>query len=311
MMRILTCIAIIGTPGFGYAAIAQSIRATASATSIQIAEPIEINIIVTAPETSKVTLPGVGAQIGQWEVVGSSDRFDIPSSESDQRTWSRRLMVETLFTGTIAFPSIEAIVRRRDQEVTLRSDPIDIVVNSVLAADADVKQIRDLRPELVLPENARARGFAWLAGLLGCVVFAIAGWWATRRRGILPQRWALAELDQLQRTIDPASLRSEALASGVTRIMCEYLRLRFREKRFGATLSEWARTLKSGGVIDASVAVELDALSAMADQTRFAGVVIDEREQTHLIERCRHVIDRIAAMQSSPAASSPTVNEVG
>ena len=83
---------------------AQTIKLTANADrkQIQIADPFEFQIKLTAPFDTKVVFPGVGEQIGSFDVMGVQDQFGVLIDGVDkQRSWTRTLTLETIISGKL------------------------------------------------------------------------------------------------------------------------------------------------------------------------------------------------------------------
>ena len=83
--------------------------ATASKSTVGVADPFSVTIEAAAPEGITVRLPEVGDQVGDFEITGHRDTLDVP--DAGGRKYQRQLTLETLKTGHLNVPEFEVFFK--------------------------------------------------------------------------------------------------------------------------------------------------------------------------------------------------------
>ena len=104
-----------------------------SNSAVQVAEAFQLELTVVAPKGTKVSLPAIGDQLGQFDVLDTQDVADIPSDDSaGERIWTRRMTLESIVAGDFQVPGMEIQIANGTESKTLTSQPISVRVLSVL-----------------------------------------------------------------------------------------------------------------------------------------------------------------------------------
>ena len=182
-------------------------KVTVSTKSVQVAEPFQAEIRITAPAGAKVSFPQLGNAWGAFDVLEYKDQFDVPAVDgSGMRSWFRRLTLETISTGDLELPSLEIQVRTGASNAAsvVRTDAQKIQVMSVLESQSDPLQFRDIKGvvNLEIPEPASYAWAWWLAGGIGgALMLGVAALvLAKKRQWNSPRQWAQKEIQQLRET---------------------------------------------------------------------------------------------------------------
>ncbi len=289
------------------------VAVTPTHTSVRVAEPFWLDWTVTAPAGAKVTFPATGEKLGDFDILDRQDRFDIPSRDAaDQRTWTRRLQLESIVTGELKVPAIEIQVADGDSPQVVRSQPVPVQVVSVLEERGDPTQFHDIQSvvDVAVPSKPSRAWIAWtLAGLsaLALAATAVAAV-ARRKRWLTPGQWALGQLDDLQRSSQKQ--HSDAAATQLAAIMQNFLQLQFSLPEPGRTPEELLQVLTAKQCLDATTHEQLRSSFALADEAKFAGRSVSHAELETMIAQARSLVERIAsATQSATPSTAPATTE--
>ena len=67
-----------------------TVTSQVSSNTVQVAEPLTLELTVTATTGSQVDFPSVGKSVGSFDVTNQTDRADVPSAgDSNQRVWTQ------------------------------------------------------------------------------------------------------------------------------------------------------------------------------------------------------------------------------
>ncbi len=292
---------------------ASDVVARVSTSSVQVAQPFSLEITVTAPTGAKVVFPSWDGQLGQFDVLDTQDLFDIPDgSTSDARTWTRRMMLESIVTGDLSIPPIEIQVTGAGGSKVIRSDSIPVRVVSVLEDRSDPTQFRDIQSvvDVAVPET-RSNAWAWwvLGSVAGIGFLTAAGAFVSRRnQWLTPKEWAFQQLDQLGQAVDSPSAdsppaTSEAVSMELSKIVREYLLLQFAIAESGRTAQELVQVIESRELVGPQIAMSLNALFHLADKAKFAGLDLSQTGLQSVIRDSRELIQQIS---DQTEAKTPT-----
>lgn len=276
-----------------------TVTSNVSATTVRVAEPLTLDLTVTAAVGSKVDFPAIGKSLGNFDVTGQVDRADVPSAiDVNQRVWTRRWTLETIVTGDTEIPSLEIQVRRDASSQTLKSEAVPIHVTSVLEGRADPAQFRDIQSVVdvpVLPPASRA----WLWWTLGAVGGAAAAaatlllvTVAKRKTRITPGVWAIRELDQLRNSEAMKSCDSEMVIQILTTILRDYLELQFDMAAPVQTSKELLQVVESGRSVSAEATRGFAELFGNSDLALFAGLQLTQAELIKAIDDAQRLIEQ-------------------
>jgi hypothetical protein len=274
-----------------------TVTSKVSATTVRVAEPLTLDVTVTAAAGSKVDFPAIGKSLGNFDVTEQVDRADVPSAiDVNQRVWTRRLTLETIVTGDTEIPSLEIQVRRDASSQTLKSEAVPIHVTSVLEGRADPAQFRDIQSVVDVPVLQPASR-AWLWWTLGAVGGAAAATLllatvAKRKTRITPGVWAIRELDQLRNSEAMKSCDSEMVIQNITMILRDFLELQFDIAAPARTSKELLQVVESGRSVSAEVTRGFAELFGNSDLALFAGLQLTQGELTKAIDDAQQLIEQ-------------------
>jgi hypothetical protein len=169
-----------------------------------VGDPIRLDLEVSAPAGSRITVLNPGNQIGDLSVLEFYPGPVLPgnparqprSGTPDEIRHSARIVVAAYKTGEFEIPALSVSVQTPDgKELTLQTQPVKTRIDSILAKDD--QEPKGLKKQADIQEPVR--WIYWAA--LGCLLLllsAVAVWlWGRRRRPglVLPERPPLDPLD--------------------------------------------------------------------------------------------------------------------
>ncbi|TWT75083.1 hypothetical protein [Allorhodopirellula solitaria] len=282
-----------------------TITVKSSAESVRVAEPFTVQWTVLAPSGATVSFPEVGQQFGDFDLIRSADLFDVPlAGSAEMRSWTRKVVLETLYTGDQQIPAWEIRVRPSsasgagaspdNAEVVLRSKPLTIHVSSVLEDRGDPTQFRDIESvvDVEIPAEPTNSSLPWLLGGLGVVaLIASAGVLvAWRRRGVRPTRWARQEIDVLKASTETADFDRNEAAYRLSKILGEFVQMQYGIDESGHTAEEVLHRLETQQTIDSEIAMEMAQVHELADGAKYAGRDVSKSDLDQAFERASRVV---------------------
>ncbi len=268
--------------------------AEVSTNQVQVAEPLTLRLTVTAPADVTVSFPSVSERVGQWDVISHQDVLGIPAG--DQRTWTRTLIFETIETGDISIPPMDASWSESDSAPTLiASKPFQVHVASVLEDRADPTKFRDIASVIDVPLPPPEQSYGWIgwtaAGCLAAIALAGLVVVVARRRQptVTPRRWALDEIDAIVNSDSFQQHDCETVLQRLSDCLRDYLTFQFgvaasfqtREELLAAVAEKQVESLDTTG---------LARLLATADAVKFASAVMTAEELLSAVELARQII---------------------
>jgi hypothetical protein len=312
-------------PGETQSPIQPTLTATVSKSDVHVAEPFVLELTVVAPLGAKVTLPAIGEQISEFEILDYQDVNDIPSdASSGERIWTRRMTLESIVTGELEIPALEIRVSQGAHSETLRSQVIPVHVISVLEGRADPTQFRDIQSvvDVDIPQPKSIAWVWWTAGGLGLLtLFTTAFAVVTRRQTWLtPVDWAKQELERLQASEAMQNCDSETVTQELLAVIRDFLELQFEISAPVQTSSELLQVVESGKLLNPELVKRFGKLFAVADQTKFAGLTLTPSQIGKLFNEAQMLIDDVAmenvadsakiSESNSELSASPVANKM-
>lgn len=278
-----------------------------STSTVQVAEPFWLEFRCVAPAGTTVNFPAVIDRVGDLEVVDHEDQFDIPIESSlELRSWTRRLTLESIVTGSLTIPSIEVQLTHSSQAKRLATEPRQVNVLSVLEDRADPLSFRDIKPlaDIEIQLNPSHGWIGWtIGGLVGVLLMVATSIALIRRQRFLtPVQWANRELDLLEQSFN-GTATSDQVAFRWSSIMREFIQLQFGVSAPNQTTGELAETLRVQGCVDDPTANQIEALFALADQIKYAGVEMPVARLETAIQDGRRLVNHMA--QDTPNGAEP------
>ena len=286
-----------------------TVNVKVSSSTVQVAEPLTLELTVTASAGSRVDFPSVGKSLGSFDVTDQTGRSDVPSaSDVNRRIWTQRLTLESIVTGDVEIPSLEIQVRSSASSQTLKTDAMPVRVISVLEDRADPTQFRDIQSvvDVTVPQPA-SHAWLWsvLGGLGGVVVagllfVAVAG----RRTWIEPKVWAIRKLEQLRNSDAMKSSDTVIVTEHLTTILRDYLELQFGIAAAFQTTRELLLAIETGKYMNAAATKGFSQLFENSDRVRFAGLRLTHAELTNAIDDAQRLIEQTSNLKMGSGTNS-------
>jgi len=291
---------------------------------ITIGDLIEYTVTVAHRKDVKVEMPGLGANLGGFEI--RDYRVDEPKPEGDRTISVYRYTISTFLTGDFEIPplTVRYTVPGSTSPGSLATEKIKIRVESVKPSEAG--DIRDIKPPVDIPVNWRQIAL-WVAPVAGLFALAIAGFlWYRRRRqgkGILPVRQeptrpaheaALEALARLEASDLLARADVKAFYIEVSEIIRRYVEGRYGFVALEMTTEELLDTLcqaRVGGEIHELFRVFLER----CDLVKFAKYEPPALAHSEILSLARQIVERTTEVvlpvpASTQAGWQPSPEEV-
>lgn len=278
-----------------------TVSITASAQSIQIAQELDVEIVVTADKDAVVEFPILSSRLGPFEIITQSDTTGIPmptASVSRNYQWTKKLTLETLETGSLEIPPIEVLVSQKKRTpIRLTSQAVSIEVVSSIDSQTDPLKFKPIHSVIDVTEPAVAsyRWILWCAiGLTTFSTLLAAGWYLVGRQPwTTPAQWATVKVNQIRASKNTAMTELDQILRA------------FVEKEYGfpATtypIQQLVETLKDYEITE-ETAEKLNAFLQEADQAKFAGLSLSN---TDVAEKKSVVLNLIDRLDKTPGEST-------
>ena len=283
-----------------------------NAGSITVADQLEVAVEVIAGEQQRVVFPDVEDKLGEFRVTGT--RVDDPKLLDGGRVARRQTYVlEPFLPGEYEIPELTISFSDEgageDSRQSIKTDPIDIEVRSLLPDSEEEPDIKEASGPLEMP------GVAWVYWLAGAAVFiaAAAGYFLWRRRRAKarieeipspPHEVAYRELDAL--------LAENLIGRGLAKLF--YVRLsnilrHYIENRFGlrapeSTTEEFLIALRGSAALERRHKDLLRRFLEHCDLVKFAELKPSGDEIEGAVTTCREFIKET---EPSPAIIPDTL----
>jgi len=274
-----------------------TVTSKVSSTTVQVAEPLTLELTVTASPGSQVDFPSVGNSLGNFDVTNQTDRADVPSrNDGNQRVWTRRLTLESVVTGDMEIPALEILVRNNANSQTLKSEVIPVRVTSVLEDRADPTQFRDIQSvvDVEVPQPHSSAWLWWTLSGLGGVSAAALLFMAVAKRKtwMTPNAWAIRALEELRSSAAMKSIDSDTVTENLTTILRDYLELQFDIAAPVQTTRELLQAIETSSFMSVETTKGFTDLFENSDLARFAGLKLTHAELTKAIDDAQGLIER-------------------
>jgi hypothetical protein len=279
---------------------------TANRTTLGLADRLQLTLTVEAPTGTEVTLPKAGEALGTFTIQGQTPTGPTSVDPQTQR-WQQSYTLEAGAIGEQVIPPLalsfrEAKAAPETKPTPLHTEPLSIMVTSVLPENADVKAPRDIAPPIALAAPVLPP-WTWMAAVL--IGLAVAGgffcWLQRRRRRPAPpppprpaHELALQALRRLQgdRLMDQQAI--EPFYVRLSAILRQYIEWRFRLRAPEQTTEEFlAEALASGGLI-ATHRHLLSSFLQHCDLVKFARHQPDRSDMQQAFDHAKAFIEQTA-----------------
>ena len=177
-----------------------TLRVSTANSEIRVGDPLRVLVEVDRGVDTSVTMPNFSKNVGNFEVRASAPLAKNPAFP--ERV-AEQLTLITFESGEkIQVPPFEVVVRDgAGKEITLKSPPLDIAVQSRLEGQFNPAVFRDIKDAVDVPLETQ---WAWIIGV--CVLIAVLSigayrWWFHKPSGPVyieaPHERALRELYEL------------------------------------------------------------------------------------------------------------------
>ena len=289
--------------------------ATASRTTVGVAEPVEVTIEVIAPEGVTVRFPEISEKVGSFEITGHRDTLDVPSKQG--RKFIRKLSLESLQAGELTIPEFEVYFADRRGEktefATAKTQSIPITVQTSITEADQPTHFRDLKNVVFLEEPTNPKSIPWgfWSIVSGTSFFGIVGFILIGRfwKRLSPKQRALRDLDQLSQAESLSRGDSKLVYEETTRILRTFIEVQFDLPATRQTTGEFLLAVQSDHRIDDSLRERLERFLESADIVKFAGLSCPTEVLREAINKARQFVLRADELRMASLKQSHKTSE--
>lgn len=273
-----------------------------------VGDRIETTLVLQLGPAETFLPPEIGPQWGPFEVLDGEWSESAPDGRARTWIWKGGLAVYRVGTFTIPEKKIEFGVD--PDRGSLRTEPMEIVIESVLEAtetepdSPEAPALSDLKGQVSIPADFHA--LVW-AGSILLLLLAASGaiWWLHRRYAaglaavetptglfdrIPPHQWVYAELQQLLERRLPEQGEIDVFYAELSRIVRRYLGGRYRVELMERTTAEIPdRLLQAGAPREILGAVQ--GVMEQCDAVKFAAVRPGSDAWKSVVEEIYRIVD--------------------
>ena len=275
-----------------------------------VGERIALTIEAIAESGVEVTIPSVGAQLGDFEVTEIERPPDIPVD--GKRQWLLQCTLRTLESGAQEVPGLTVkFTDRRNaapdaqiQQSELTSEPLTINIQSLIVGEFDPAKFRDIRGEFEDPLPCSARPLFWIIAGLAVAAALVFGWLKLRRHTpaiapaappLPPHVWALQQLDVLAAAKLAERGEFHEFFFRLSAIVRQYIERRFAIMASEQTTEEFLRESQHHAALNDAHRVLLSTFLRHADMVKFAKLQPGANDSETALESARHFVDETKA----------------
>lgn len=245
-------------------------------------------------------LPEIADKLADFRIVNSS--FSQPVRDDDYLLTERLYKLQAEVSGSYVIEPIQvAYFLHGGEEKTTRTPKIFIEIESMLAKDGDVEDIRDIKPPLAIPfpYHMIFLVLAVIGGLILAILF-IRKLIERRRRKKQAQEAilrpaheeALEALDLLLNKRLVAKGRMKKFCFAISLIFRRYLQARFGFPALDFTTEEIIPIVENGGIIDESLRPLVKEFLVETDMVKFAKHKPTVNDMEKILRHTRTFINR-------------------
>jgi hypothetical protein len=244
-------------------------------------------------------MPNISDRLGEFEVRRSERAKDVPSAETaGVRQWLLKATLETIKGGELSIPPLDvqyAVDANSPTFKTLRSNPVQIRIASVLENRADLRKFQDLKDvvDVPVPELPTRTWIVWTAVGVGALLASIGVAVLVinrRRRGPSPAEWAMAAIEDLQQLPVTSAADAEAVFNEVVDIIREFFEFEFGVPTLSRTTREFLAQVANQVGLGEMERKRLTWLARLADEIKFARFGIGEQQVRQAFEQSQALI---------------------
>ncbi len=267
-----------------------------------VGDRLETTLSIVVPAETHLERPRLGPELGPFVVDEIS--WEGPEAVDDGVAWVWRGTLAAFETGTLEVPSVTIRIGTGDDATVVRTEPVEVRIQSVLPAGEENPAIADLKPPVSLPADYGAL-LAAVGVLGGLLVLAGLAWWLHRRLAprlaavpasddpfhrMPPHEWVY---EQLRLLLDRRLAEEGKVAEffeELSRIVKQYLGGRYRVDLLERTTAELPAELAQAGAVPGAVRAAI-ALLERCDMVKFARSPADPTECRDAVEDAYRIVD--------------------
>lgn len=284
------------------------ISAAAEPKQVSIGDPIRYTVTVTAKNETEILFPVLAGQIGDFSIT---DFGELPPQRNGSELTVGRWYTLTVWeTGDHLVPAPEVHYRVPGEELaTAEGNEVLVGVTSLLGADPDKAELKDIRPPIEPPFDWKPWGvLAAVLALIGLLAFAFY-WFVTRpkRKPAIPPRppfeIALEGLSRLrgQKLIEAG--RFEEYYVALSAVVRRYLEDGFALRAPEMTTEEFLVAASSDKRLAAAHRRMLGDFLAQADLVKFARFRPNDTDAEAAYEAAKRFVEETRPRPTSEEAS--------
>lgn len=294
-----------------YTDAAAAVTVTLDQDRIDTSGTFTLRVRAEVDEGSDVVFPERIASTEEFLLLGS--QASAPRlNDAGKLVFDQVYELEPLAPGELVLPPLEIEIRRdgADEPAVIATDPLPVVVDSVLAVDEEQAELRDISEPRTLPAP-----WWWyaLGGLAGLALFAFLYWRYSRRKPApseaepppQPHEVALAALERLLAGDDLAERRYKRFYGGVSDILRRYIEDRFGLRAPERTTEEFLEELHGSQTFEPDQQDVLRRFLQHCDLVKFAKLEPTTEEVDETVALCRRFIEET---KPRPPAETPVLD---
>jgi hypothetical protein len=262
----------------------------------RVADPIQLVLEVEAPRGTRVELPNLSSQLGDFEIRSSEQFKDVPSGDNGEvRRWVLKAKLETIKASDRTIPPLEVHYSLDDKSTkrkSLSSKALPVRITSVLEGQADLRKFNDIKDavDVAVPELPSRAWIAWSAIGAGVLFSSLALTVVVatrRRRGPTPAEWATAAIADLQKLPVANTADADAIYNEVVDVIREFFELEFGVRTLSRTTREFLTDAIDQVKLDEMPRKRLTWLARLADEIKFARRGIGAEQVHQALQQAR------------------------
>ena len=279
-----------------------------------VAETVALEITATTEEGYTVDIPGhdTGDKLGEFTVV-DSHTSQPKLLEDGKVAVVQTTELEPFLSGAYTIPAVTVAVEKAGEEkvkrVEVETEPLDVLITSLLEEDVEDPALRDNAPPKDLPRSLRPYIYG-LAAVLLLTALAVGAYLLWKRRygdaayvppPIPPHKLALDQLEALmkEKLIEKGHIKRFHI--GVSDILRHYLENRFGLRAPERTTEEFLVEVHDSDVLDPDRRGTLRDFLQLCDMVKFARHEPEYEEMRALYDICRRFILDLETIHRAPA----------
>ncbi len=244
---------------------------------------VTLTLAITGPPSLDVEEPRLGDAAAAWKEERSASTRVV---EGQRAKWSQSIHLRQVKRGIEPVPDVTVRFRRGTDAEWIEKKWIDILRN---VRDANEAQ----QAEDEAPSWLRRWGFVLVLSATALLVVVA---WVKKRRYIRrvppmpPDRWALREIDRVEKTLTPPQGDAEQFHTQISFVVRRYLGERFGLHALQQTTAEFLESIRQVPQLSAEEQALLTELFERCDLAKFARAGTSPEECQHTAELARNLV---------------------